>query len=136
MKTNKTIISLIITLLTVATLPLIGCDNFESSTKETTVDIRPIVELSPPNNLRIQNNILSWNPISVANGYTIRIQCSQNNMKPIYHISIAGAGTSFNLSTLDLPYGIYYISMRSNRRYYRTTIFDYSIFSESIVFKI
>jgi len=135
MKIKKTsfIFFVIVTFLTIF---FIGCNNYSCNANNSPIDEITVTPLSPPRNPTIQNNILSWWPISMANGYTIRIQCSQFLIEPIYQISRAGAGTSFNLTQLNLPTGTYYISIRSNRRYFDTIIFDYSIFTKPIVFVV
>jgi len=100
------------------------------------IDNRTSSTLHAPHRLNLDGAIFSWNPISAANGYTLKIECIENSIDPKYHISIAGAGISFNLATLNLPNGNFSIRIRANKRESEHHIWNYSDFSEPLFFAV
>jgi len=69
-------------------------------------DEQLFTQLDVPTNLAINNNILSWTGVANSDGYRVYVD-------GVFK-TIATTGTTFALSTLELPVGTYSITLRAN----------------------
>jgi hypothetical protein len=85
--------------------------NSEPSTAEVTYTIAQLPPLNPPQQVEINGTNLSWDPVQNARGYTVTVSDQSGDVLRVQ--DVPSNVTSFDLSTLNLDTGTYFITVKA-----------------------